>query len=157
MHTAVHSVSSRQIVIFESCSFQFVFIMDSTSSKINGLSYSLCSRITSSSSCIDLTSSTSIPSTPIRTSSHTAYSCVYIYIRRLLLETSAGLAGTGLKKFLRDAGRDGSENIWAERDGTGDSLWTTPGGPCRDSFWSSRQSLVFDRDGNHRIQKFQTE
>ncbi len=47
---------------------------------------------------------------------------VYIYIRRLLLETSAGLAGTGLKKFLRDAGRDGSENIWAERDGTGDSL-----------------------------------
>jgi hypothetical protein len=141
MHTAVHSVSFRQIVIFESCSFQFVFIMDSTSSKINGLSYSLCSRITSSSSYSDLTSSTSIPSTSIRTSSHTAYSCIYIYAV-CFLEISAGLAGTGLKKFSRDAGRDGSENIWAERDGTGDSLWTTPGGPCRDSFWSSRQSLV---------------
>lgn len=34
----------------------------------------------------------------------------------------AGLAGTGLKKFERDAGRDGSEKIYVERDGTGDDL-----------------------------------
>jgi hypothetical protein len=50
--------------------------MDSTPSKVDGRSYSPRSRIISSSSNIALASPTSTPSTPIRTSSHKAYSCV---------------------------------------------------------------------------------
>ncbi|CAF4497997.1 unnamed protein product, partial [Rotaria sp. Silwood2] len=52
--------------------------MYSTPNKVSGGSYSPRSPIISSSSNIDLTSPTSTPSTPIRTSSRTTYSCAQI-------------------------------------------------------------------------------
>ncbi len=54
----------------------------------------------------------------------------------------AGLDGTGQKKFGGTRDGTGSKRFPAGRDGTGESSRVRPGGPSRDNFLLSRQSLV---------------